>query len=547
MEGTSLAAVLSGSPLPEPVAAALVKRVLAALEGGRVRDLSPKSIVLGPGTAFVLPFDAARASGVHMSPEQAHGQVLDARSDVFSAGVLLFHLVCGRPPAQTVTALALGELDAPDASVSPAMKAVLERALKLAPQERFASASELDAALDAVQPSPEGLDAWLAATPARREEAGPSRALAGGARPRWKMVAATAVGLVALLGTVIGSLEYAEHRRAVSQAEYEASLRACGIVSDPPGAQIWLDDKLYSERTPAVLKLERGRAYKLDVRGSSGSVTFRLHDHKRVSVRLQNNSGAVLEDETWDAPPAPATEPVSEPQPHLNGARKIHVELGSTVPVAVFDAESAPDAFTLTPEHEVLVPESLCESGAAGSWTLTRAPMAFQLVLPKANHKTTGVVGSLVASAPRTLGLFFLDARTGRVEVLPRRLEAKQPRTLCLFALNDRALESIAMQPQVKVPGSRAPQELKGGILNVPFDSRLLVRELPANKAWRVKLTPVQVPYPVMIAFAKGRNDQLFVLDRPEVDVPSEAEAVWFTVPVLQRQNLNLSLRVEER
>jgi hypothetical protein len=97
------------------------------------------------------------------------------------------------------------------------------------------------------------------------------------------------------------------------------------------------------------------------------------------------------------------------------------------------------------------------------------------------------------------------------------------------------------------MPGLRTPQDIKGSVINVSFDSRLLVRSLPANKTFRVRISPVQVPYAVMVAFSRGRSDHIVVLDRAEVDVPKDAEAVWFTVPVLQRQDLSLSLRIEER
>jgi hypothetical protein len=557
MEGLSLAAVLQGSkgPVPEPVAAALVQRVLKVLIAAHgatppsfQRDLSPSSIVLQPGSVQVLPFDPARASGVHMSAEQAHGQVLDARSDVFSAGALLFHLVCGRPPAQNVTALALGELDAPDASLSPAMKAVLERALKLAPQERFGSAQEMSAALDTASPSSDALDAWLAAAPVAKDETPPSGPLASLVKPRSPAMAVTVLGGVALLGALTAMLafEYIEHRRALHQMEYEASLRTCGVVSDPTGAQIWLDDRLFPDHTPAVLKLEPGRDYKLEVRGPHGTVTRRIRDQKFVSVLLQGGSGAVVEEESWSPPPpppepAPAPAPSEAPQP---AGRIIHEDLGSSAPVAIFDAESAPDAFTLTPEHEVLVPESLCLTAPPGTWSVTREPMAFQMLPP---GKTKKVPDDRWRGRPRSLGLFFLDAHTGRVELLPKRLETKAVRTLCPFALNDRSLEATAMPLTLTVPGLRAPQDIKGSVINVSFDSRLLVRSLPANKAFRVRISPVQVPYAVMVAFSRGRSDHIVVLDRPEVDVPKDAESVWFTVPVLQRQDLSLSLRIEER
>ncbi|MEO8700049.1 MAG: tetratricopeptide repeat protein [Kofleriaceae bacterium] len=74
------------------------------------RDISPQNILLSwDGGVKIVDFGIARARDVHeeqgvikgkfayMSPEQARGEVVDCRSDVFAAGIVLFELVCARP------------------------------------------------------------------------------------------------------------------------------------------------------------------------------------------------------------------------------------------------------------------------------------------------------------------------------------------------------------------------------------------------------------------------------------------------------------------
>jgi serine/threonine-protein kinase len=184
LAGESLAERLARGtlPLPETVAAGL--QMLDALEAlhaqGLVhRDLKPSNVFLGPHGVKLLDFGLARpvdsalvedvthsrltGSGVvvgtphYMSPEQVYGSEVDARSDVFAAGAILFEMLAGRPafPGRTMVEVLYATLHEhpPALTGSPAVVAldrVVRRALAKEPADRHASAAAMAEELRAV-------------------------------------------------------------------------------------------------------------------------------------------------------------------------------------------------------------------------------------------------------------------------------------------------------------------------------------------------------------------------------------------------------------
>jgi serine/threonine-protein kinase len=139
------------------------------------RDVKPENILLSGGHALVCDFGIARAlslaagttptepglaigTPLYMSPEQSTGgEDLDPRSDIYSLGCLLFEMLAGEPPFRGPTALAImaahstGRVPALRrirGEVPPRLEAVVVRALAKRPEQRFADAAELLAALD---------------------------------------------------------------------------------------------------------------------------------------------------------------------------------------------------------------------------------------------------------------------------------------------------------------------------------------------------------------------------------------------------------------
>ncbi|MET9171050.1 MULTISPECIES: protein kinase domain-containing protein [Streptomyces] len=179
VEGRPLGSVLEEDirqygAMPADKALKVTADVLAALdishEMGLVhRDIKPGNVMMTKrGVVKVMDFGIARAmqSGVtsmtqtgmvvgtpqYLSPEQALGRGVDARSDLYSVGIMLFQLVTGRLPFDADSPLAIAyahvqeEPVAPSSvnrSLPPAVDALVARALRKNPNERFPTAEAM--------------------------------------------------------------------------------------------------------------------------------------------------------------------------------------------------------------------------------------------------------------------------------------------------------------------------------------------------------------------------------------------------------------------
>lgn len=135
------------------------------------RDLKPGNIMLDEeGNAYLSDFGIARVLGsnltgsmiigtpAYMSPEQANGFPLDARSDLYSLGIVLFELITGQEPfqAETPMALLLKHINEPvppltnfRPDIPDAVEEVIMKATAKDPNGRYSSASELARAFSA--------------------------------------------------------------------------------------------------------------------------------------------------------------------------------------------------------------------------------------------------------------------------------------------------------------------------------------------------------------------------------------------------------------
>jgi len=173
VDGRLLKDVIAEGPLEPSEACRIIEQVLTALEyshraGVVHRDIKPGNIMITTnGQVKVMDFGIARAisdtsatiaetsaivgTASYFSPEQARGEAVDARTDLYSTGIVLFELLTGRAPfrGENPVAVAYQHVNSdavPPSSlnpnVSPALDAVVLRALSKDRFERYQSASE---------------------------------------------------------------------------------------------------------------------------------------------------------------------------------------------------------------------------------------------------------------------------------------------------------------------------------------------------------------------------------------------------------------------
>jgi eukaryotic-like serine/threonine-protein kinase len=148
------------------------------------RDIKPHNVLIDhEGRVRVTDFGIARAgtsdmtetgsimgTAQYISPEQAQGRPVDARSDLYSVGVVLYELLTGRVPfdAETPVTVALMQVNEPPIppmeikpDIPPALDAIVMRALEKDPARRFADADEFIAALESARQAPQQVIAPL--------------------------------------------------------------------------------------------------------------------------------------------------------------------------------------------------------------------------------------------------------------------------------------------------------------------------------------------------------------------------------------------------
>jgi uncharacterized RDD family membrane protein YckC/tRNA A-37 threonylcarbamoyl transferase component Bud32 len=182
LEGPGLDALLAkGVPLPVTealdYALAAARGLRAALAHGFVhRDVKPSNLMLDNESGIkILDFGLVKSmhgdaqltrdgaiigSPLYMSPEQGRGQVADHRSDIYSLGCSLYHMLCGRPPFNGPSPVGIITMHVTDrapavrdlnSKVPQAVVRIVERMMAKKPDDRFADYDELIAALESAR------------------------------------------------------------------------------------------------------------------------------------------------------------------------------------------------------------------------------------------------------------------------------------------------------------------------------------------------------------------------------------------------------------
>ncbi len=205
IDGTPMEQEVVRGPMPEERVKKIARQMLSAIGeahdvGVMHRDLKPENVLLTEHRGQkdfvkILDFGIAKVanskqqltqSGIvygtpaYMSPEQAQALDIDARSDIYSLGCMMYEMLTGKLPFDAKTALKILEMQAfataepieSFVSISPELARVVETAMRKEPEHRYQTAAKMLEALDAVdgktdkppEPTPFGQLTHLAQT-----------------------------------------------------------------------------------------------------------------------------------------------------------------------------------------------------------------------------------------------------------------------------------------------------------------------------------------------------------------------------------------------
>ncbi|HEY8105186.1 MAG TPA: protein kinase [Gemmatimonadales bacterium] len=422
VEGESLRERLEREKqLPIPEAVRIATEVASALgyahrHGVIHRDIKPENILLHDGQALVADFGIALAVSAaggsrmtetglslgtphYMSPEQAMGdRSLDARTDVYALGCVLYEMLTGDPPfqgstAQAIVAKVMTERPSPIRifrdTVPEHVEAATLTALAKLPADRFATAAEFAAAL-ADSPT------------ARRTPTTPMLA-AGGARalsPGSRLAGWWGWGLSALLVLAAGWLGFLLHRAPPAPlARYE--LKVPGIRGE---------DQLYTGNTFALSADGSALAY---VGGAPGATAAQLWLRTRDALAprlLQGTEGA----------DAPFFSPDGKWVAYFANGRLYKLPLSGGAPVAIADSTNrSAVGGTWLPDGSILYTSdvfSLRRLTADGRKTeaVASPPSGLGAAFPAALPRADLALATLCTNNCARMTLYGLDLRTGK-------------------------------------------------------------------------------------------------------------------------------------
>jgi len=248
VEGRTLAALLAqgGGGMAVPEAFRILGQVMRALSkvhslGIVHRDIKSSNVMINSeGQAILMDFGLAKepqgdssltTAGVilgtpdYMSPEQANGDPVDTRSDIYSLGILAFQMLTGRLPFPGKSAVAILKQHCHDplpgmANLAPGIPEAVDRIVRKAaakrPDERFQNLGEMTLAMRKVSDNPALSELAADAVPTgartiKAAVAGAQSAAASGKRLYVWLWAALAVGaLVVALALILGGLHRKE-------------------------------------------------------------------------------------------------------------------------------------------------------------------------------------------------------------------------------------------------------------------------------------------------------------------------------------------------
>ncbi len=528
------------------------------------RDISPDNVLLGfEGEVKLVDFGVAKTTMAgrqetepglvkgkfrYLSPEQAVAKPLDARSDLFTVGVVLYQLVTGEAPFAgqqhtVMQAIVSGDYVPPRArsgDVPEPLAMIIERAMQPSRDQRFASAQEM------LEP----LSRWLY-----------------GLSPDF-----SGAVLRELLGQLFDQEQLGDGRLFVSQPTARTKLSALEPRRDLPAATQLVpalqrttqpeqpglggDAPTGPSTTPSApagsstdLRAAR-RGPPLPLLGLAGALTIAAASVIGFEVmnadRAEGLAGSEARSMQGGRPgQVPAVQVAPDARPAIVDPTPSAAPVDA-VPEVTFDAEAAPVSVKLTKAHQVVVPTTNCVA-VGKRWRLDHGEaLRVNSTPPGKPRLGVGKNGEPVMknvayngtyNTTRTLPLFALFQGKGPAQLWPvaGEITGADEGTLCTFGLTDRSLEQqLSATATVRINGTEHP--LVRAVVNVEPDDRYQVRSFPHGKSWVVRVKDVRAPWPVLFVAEQNTasgTPRAIVLDQKET-LLKNPKSVWLTVPVLE-------------
>jgi serine/threonine-protein kinase len=309
LAGASLSDAIAAGPMPQERALAIMRQILRALEHAHAagvvhRDLKPENIMLVErdgqrDVVKILDFGIAKVTqpqsagealtqaGVifgtpeYLSPEQALGEAVDVRADIYAAGIILYEMLAGRRPFENedkVKIISMHLSHAPPRmfDVSPAvdvplpLEQAIMQSLEKSREHRFATATAFLTALDEAEASAEttggfGQGATIHA---------PARGTGGLAGARPGRIAAVVAGVALLVGGVVAVKKMGGHAAALVAAPPKPAPATPDMADRYKKVETWLEDGNVSSARRALEQAMTERPKDGRVRYMLGRVAF---------------------------------------------------------------------------------------------------------------------------------------------------------------------------------------------------------------------------------------------------------------------------------
>jgi len=344
VQGQDLRVLLRSGPVEPRRALEATADILDALatahRNGIVhRDIKPANVMLTPtGAIKVMDFGVARAiadmsvsltqtaavvgTAQYLSPEQARGDTVDARSDVYSTGCLLYELLTGRPPFQGDSAIAVAyqhvrEPALPPSRFAPGLPAEIDAvvlgALVKPTDERYQSVEQMRADILGVLAGragalPVGADVGTSVAPQSGESAaattqetpvvGTHAAATGRGRRRRLLVVSSAAAVVALAGVAGFGLSGLDQGADVGQ---QAGPPPSHRGTDRPSADAHSAPAPVEQVDTANVE-EPGKTFEPPQRRPAATRTPKTHQEQAAEARSEPSSTPVT---SGSAEPSP--------------------------------------------------------------------------------------------------------------------------------------------------------------------------------------------------------------------------------------------------